>query len=154
MPESPFINHSIAAPNIQPNHPITPSNIQPNNPLMQMINQMQQANKLPPQSAINETKLPNSIPSQKLDPIQQLIQQMGGMQQPHSTTPSGIPPPGSQHPMGMPGPPSGMEHLNHQHPNSLPDDPIKNFLRQFSNHQQQQPQPQQPPQVSFNYLEV
>ncbi|KAK4887571.1 hypothetical protein RN001_003842 [Aquatica leii] len=49
----------------------------PTNPLMHMINQMQQANKLPGPTL--PEKQPTSVPP-PLDPIQALVQQMGGLQ--------------------------------------------------------------------------
>lgn len=89
---------------------------------------------------MNETKPANNIPNQqKLDPIQQLIQQMGGMQQPHSAMV--VPPPGSQISTSLPMPGGGVDHLNQQH---TENDSIKNFLRHFSNQQQQQQPPPQP----------
>ncbi|XP_044726768.1 GRB10-interacting GYF protein 2 isoform X2 [Chrysoperla carnea] len=109
-----------------------------------MTQQPSPANKLPQQ--MNETKPANNIPNQpKLDPIQQLIQQMGGMQQPHSAMV--VPPPGSQISTSLPMSGGGVDHLNQQH---TENDSIKNFLRHFSNQQQQQQQqpPSQPPHPS------
>ncbi|KAF5296951.1 hypothetical protein FQR65_LT10103 [Abscondita terminalis] len=58
----------------------------PNNPLMHMINQMQQANKLPGPTL--SQKEPASVPP-ALDSIQALVQQMGGLQSMSSNLQSG-----------------------------------------------------------------
>lgn len=90
------------------------------NPLMHMINQMQQANKLPAQPSMVE-KPPNSVQTQHLDPIQQLVQQMGGLQ----------PNLGPTVPV-MPQQNANLDPTNQTNDN----DPIKSLLRQLANKSQ------------------
>ncbi|CAD6237108.1 GSCOCG00002144001-RA-CDS [Cotesia congregata] len=116
------------------------------NPVMQLFNQMQQAkvqsdtvSHLPS----NSHSVPPPVHNPALDPIQQLIQQMGGIQ-------------------NLPGPqpsinPSPMQQQQPQQQQSTPEeDPIKSLLRQLhinanghsQSHQMDSIWPQPPPQIN------
>ncbi|XP_067006202.2 GRB10-interacting GYF protein 2 isoform X1 [Anabrus simplex] len=103
----------------------------PKNPVLQLISQMQQQGKVAP-SVVPESKIsPTAIPSPPLDPLQQLIRDMGGLQPTVPATP-----------LGMQATPAagvtaaatslGMSNLLHSAgPDKSDTDPIQSLLRQM-----------------------
>lgn len=139
VPDMPIppANAFVQPPIVQPPQSQAP----PNNPVMQLFNQLQQGkpqpdNHMPSPAPQNIHPQQSHQPPPPLDPIQQLIQQMGGIQNiPQVQQPINMPP-------TAPTPPQE-------------DNPIKSLLRQLNVNANGQPQvpmdsvwPQPPPQMA------
>ncbi|KAK7869595.1 hypothetical protein R5R35_003385 [Gryllus longicercus] len=103
------------------------------NPVFQLLSQMQQQAKVPPPPPLvpESSKIPSGpVPNPPLDPLQQLIRDMGGLQQPVApSAPLGMGPvPNAATPMNMP---NMMHAAPPPPPTDKVDDPIQSLLRQL-----------------------